>query len=156
MKSAVKEASTERRELILESFVPYRVVALGHAISKRLSQVYDDENIAIPEWRVLAVISQAERVAARDVARMTPMDKMAVSRAVASLEAKGFVLRETDPEDRRVNALSLSPSGRALFDRIAVLALEVEDDLLNALTPDQRRIFETALSKLEETASEHE
>lgn len=154
MSNAAQEAALKRRHLILENFVPYRIVALGHGISGRLARVYENENITIPEWRVLAVISQAERVAARDVTRMTPMDKMAVSRAVASLETKGFVLRETDSADRRVNTLSLSSSGRALFERIEALALEVEDDLLRVLTPEERRIFDTALAKLETAASE--
>lgn len=154
MSSTAQKAALKRRQLILEEFVPYRIVSLGHAISGRLARVYENENITIPEWRVLAVISQAERVAARDVTRMTPMDKMAVSRAVASLEAKGFVLRETDSQDRRVNTLSLSSSGRALFERIEALALEVEDDLLSVLTPDERRVFDAALAKLETAATE--
>ncbi|MEL7488552.1 MAG: helix-turn-helix domain-containing protein, partial [Pseudomonadota bacterium] len=67
---------------------PYRMVALGHAFGRRLSAVYDGENISVVEWRVLAVIGQQTAMAARDVVRQTPMDKMAVSRAVASLEGK--------------------------------------------------------------------
>ena len=133
---------------VLEDFTPYRIVALGHGISKQLAAVYDDENITIPEWRVLAVIAQASSVAARDVVRKTPMDKMSVSRAVTGLEQKGLVRRASDPNDRRVAAMSLSPEGRALFDRIAALALSFEQDLLSALTPAQARNFAEALDKL--------
>lgn len=140
----------KKRGFVLEHFAPYRIVALGHAISDRLSRVYADENITVPEWRVLAVISQAESLAARDVVRRTPMDKMMVSRAVASLEDKNLVSRAPDENDRRVNMLSLSVSGRALFDRIAALALKFEDELVSALSPDERAAFEMALLKLEE------
>ena len=143
----------KKRTLVLESFTPDRIVALGHAISGKLAGTYRDENITIPEWRVLAVISQAERVAARDVVRRTPMDKMTVSRAVVSLELKGFVKREPDPQDRRVSALLLSNEGRALFDRIAALALDFEDALLAGLEPEEAEMFRAVLAKLEHRAN---
>ena len=114
-----------------------------------MSRVYADENLTVPEWRVLAVVSQADRLAARDVVRRTPMDKMTVSRAVASLEAKGFVARATDRKDRRVSMLSLSASGRARFERVAARARDAEAALLAVLNPAERAAFESALAKLE-------
>ncbi|MEM9617735.1 MAG: MarR family transcriptional regulator [Pseudomonadota bacterium] len=151
---ARKPRSGKARPFILEEFAPYRIVALGHAISGRLAQAYRDENLTIPEWRVLAVISQAEKVAARDVVSRTPMDKMTVSRAVASLEAKGFVARAVSETDRRVSMVSLSKEGRALFDRVAALAVEFEDEMLSALAPDERVALIDTLKKLENAAVE--
>lgn len=139
--------------LILADFLPYRIVALGHLISRRLSAAYEAENLTIPEWRVLAVISQADAMAARDVVALTPMDKMAVSRAVASLEAKGLVLRQADARDRRVYALVLSQEGRAMFDRVARLARAYEDRLLAVLSVEDRAAFNAALSRLEAGAN---
>ena len=153
MPAASPSAPTKARRLVLDSFTPYRIVALGHAISGRLSKTYADENITIPEWRVLAVISQADSLAARDVVGRTPMDKMSVSRVVASLEAKDLVLRTPDQHDRRVNMLSLSSAGRALFERIEALALQFEDELLAALSPRELAAFETVMQKLEDRAS---
>lgn len=144
----------KRRAFVLGNFTPYRIVALGHAISGRLAQAYRDENLTIPEWRVLAVISQADAVAARDVVCKTPMDKMTVSRAVASLEAKGFVARAVSDADRRVSMLSLSKEGRALFDRVSALALDYEDALLATLEPEEAAAFRSVLEKLEVRISE--
>lgn len=141
-----------KRKLVLDQFAPYRIVALGHAISGRLARAYRDENITIPEWRVLAVIGEASEVAARDVVKRTPMDKMTVSRAVASLEQKGFVKRAPHKDDRRVSMLSLAPEGRKVFDRIATLALSFEDDLMATLEPEEAAAFRLALEKLEERA----
>ncbi len=145
----------KKRKLILEEFAPYRIVALGHAISGRLARAYRDENITIPEWRVLAVIGEAAQVAARDVVQRTPMDKMTVSRAVASLEQKGFVRRAPDPDDKRVSTLALSAEGRSLFDRVAAMALEFEDDLLAMLGADEAAAFLMVLAKLEARAMEN-
>lgn len=143
---------TMSQRLILHDFLPYRVVVLGDRLSRMLARAYADEGVTIPEWRVLAVISQEERMAARDVVALTPLDKMAVSRAVTSLESKGLVLRNEDKGDRRVAILALSPRGRAAFDRIAMLALDFEQRLLNELSPDERRHLDGALARLERFA----
>lgn len=146
----------KKHDFVLDEFAPYRIVALGHAISGRLAQAYRDENLTIPEWRVLAVISQAREVAARDVVSRTPMDKMTVSRAVASLEAKGFVARAVSETDRRVSMLSLSKEGRVLFDRVAALALDFEDELMATLEPEEAAAFRMVLEKLEVQAGKVE
>lgn len=148
-----KAANDEAPDLVLERFTPYRIVALGHAISMRLAEAYRDEDVTIAEWRVLAVIAQAARVAARDVVKRTPMDKMTVSRTVSRLEDKGLVKREIDPRDKRVGALSLTPAGRAVFDRIAGLAMAYEESLLSALSLSERKAFVGALEMLQRHAS---
>ncbi|GAB4520233.1 MAG: MarR family transcriptional regulator [Amphiplicatus sp.] len=150
--SEASQLAEESPRLVLSEFLPYRIVALGHLLSRRLGRAYADENLAIPEWRVLAVVSQAEAMAARDVTAMTPMDKMAVSRAVASLEGKGLVLRKPDPSDRRVSMLYLSAKGRALFARVARLALDFEARLMEALDEGEARALRAALDKLDARA----
>lgn len=142
------------RTLVLDQFTPYRIVSLGHMLSGKLARAYADENITIPEWRVLAVVAQAQSLAARDVVRLTPMDKMSVSRAIASLEQKKFAKRSVSTSDRRVNMIALTPEGRALFDKIAALALTVEDELLGELSAAERKTFIATLEKLEAAADD--
>lgn len=139
------------RALILSRFAPYRIVALGHAMGDRLARAYADESVSINEWRVLAVIAQSETIAARDVVRLTPMDKMTVSRTVAGLETKGLAERSVDARDRRVNMLALTQEGRALYARIALLALDYEEEILSALTVDDRENLDRILSILTKT-----
>ncbi|MBY0423067.1 MAG: MarR family transcriptional regulator [Parvularculaceae bacterium] len=138
---------------VLSEFLPYRIVSLGDRLSRALGGAYADEGVSIPEWRVLAVISQQPRMAARDVVAMTPLDKMAVSRAVAALEEKGLVRRTEDPDDRRVAILSLSPEGRVVFNRIAALALDFERRLLDDLSVDEQKRLRAALAQLEAALS---
>ena len=138
----------DRQQFNLDAFTPYRMVVLGRLMSEELGAAYAGEGLSIPEWRVLAVVSQAPAVAARDVAARTPMDKMAVSRAVASLEKKNWI-RRSPTADRRVNALELTDAGRAVFDRVARLALDFEQRILNALPSDKAEGFFEALAILE-------
>ena len=154
MSQSAKRDEENQRTLILDQFTPYRIAVLSHAISGQLANAYASENITIPEWRVLAGVAQAKALAARDVVRMTPMDKMTVSRAVASLEDKGLVERTASVSDKRVSMLFLSKAGRALFERIAEMALDFEDSLLSGLSQQERNAFNATVQKLEQRAND--
>ncbi len=151
--SEAERIDGEAGGFVLAEFTPYRIVVLGHAVSRALSAAYRGDDLTISEWRVLAVVAQDAAMAARDVVAMTPMDKMAVSRAVSSLERKGLVERGAAAGDRRVAALGLTERGRALFDRIAAVAVSYERDLLSVLEPDEARVFDRAMRKLERYAT---
>ena len=148
-------------DFVLAGFTPYRIVALGDAFARALSRQYKDADITTPEWRVLAVIGGApgeegggSGMAARDVVSRTPLDKMAVSRAITSLEDKGLILRRGDPDDRRVTKIVMSCDGRVLFDRIVRIAVALEQSLLSVLSVQERSDFLTMLSRLEVRALE--
>lgn len=144
----MSEVAGEEPRFELSAFAPYRIAVLGREISERLGAAYAGEGVTIPEWRVLAAVAQAPSVAARDVVARTPMDKMAVSRSVASLEEKGLIAR-APTTDKRVSALRLTRRGRAVFDRIAGIALDFEASLMSHLNADERRIFFDSLRRLE-------
>ena len=76
------------------------------------------------------------------------MDKVQVSRAVASLIATRRIRRSSDSKDGRVTRLSLTRTGRKIYDEIVPLALELEALLLSALTADERGILDRLLTKL--------
>ncbi len=147
----MSEAAARRTALTLAHFTPYRIVVLGQRMSEQLGAAYRDQGLTIPEWRVLAAISQAPTVAARDVAFITPMDKMAVSRAVASLEGKGLILR-VQSKDRRMASLRLTSKGESVYEKVAAIALDYEEKLLCRLDLADRRAFLKGLSCLETIA----
>ena len=139
---------SNRSRLKLAEFTPYRIVALGRRMSEELGEAYRSEGLSIPEWRVIAAVAQAPSVAARDVVAMTPMDKMAVSRAVSSLESKCLIERQK-AEDRRVAALRLTAKGEIVYQRVAAIALLYEDELLRRLPSSEREAFLNGLSAIE-------
>ncbi len=53
-------------------------------------------------------------------------DVMMTSQVVRTLEAKGYLMRQTDPMDARVKLLSITPAGLALVN-LAIKAVEAVD-----------------------------
>ena len=137
------------RVLELERFLPYRLSVLTNRVSGAIAREYSARfGLNIPEWRVMAVLGEAAGLSAGEVAARTAMDKVQVSRAVASLVALKRVQRRSDLGDGRVARLSLTEKGRAVYDEIVPLALSLEDVLLQALTLEERASLDRVLTKL--------
>jgi DNA-binding MarR family transcriptional regulator len=139
-----------RDTLDLEHFLPYRLSVLSNRISQDIARLYAERfALGITEWRVLAVLGRHHDISAREVAERTAMDKVAVSRAIASLLDAGRIERETHGDDRRRSRLRLSPAGRAIYDEVAPLALAYQRRLLEGLAGDERAALDRLLSRLE-------
>lgn len=140
---------SEAAELHLEHFLPYRLSVLTNRVSDAIARHYSERfNLSVPEWRVMAVLGGTSNLSAGEVALRTAMDKVQVSRAVASLIAARRVQRQFDAQDRRITRLSLTAKGRAIYDEIVPLALHLEAVLLSALSPEEKSQLDKLLEKL--------
>jgi len=136
--------------MALERFLPYRLSVLSNTVSRAISREYQQQfGLSIPQWRVMAVLGRFPDLSANEVAEKTAMDKVMVSRAVASLLDDGRLERQTDPRDRRRSVLRLSAEGRAIYRRIVPQALGYEARLLQALSPAERAALDRILDRLQ-------
>ena len=140
----------EAATLDLEHFLPYRLSLLSNRISQTIADLYAERfGIGVTEWRVIAVLGRYAGLSANEVAERTAMDKVAVSRSVASLLEKGLLLRALDGADRRRSLLRLSRNGQRLHAQVAPLALDIERRLLEQLDADDRRHLARMLDALD-------
>jgi DNA-binding MarR family transcriptional regulator len=141
--------TTDTVALDLAHFVPYRLSVLSNRVSSAIARTYADRfDLTIPEWRCIAVLGGAPGLSAGDVAQRTAMDKVQVSRAIARLVENKRVQRVVDASDGRVARLSLTAKGRAIYDEVAPLALELEAKFLDALSPAERASLDRIMTKL--------
>ena len=135
--------------LELENFLPYRLSVLAQIVSESLHDLYAGPyGLSVTQWRVMAALGRFAPLTASEVGQRIVMDKVAVSRAVASLMKRGLVERATDRDDRRRASLELSTQGKAVHARIVPLALKYEDRLYQALTPAERQVFNRLSDRL--------
>jgi DNA-binding MarR family transcriptional regulator len=135
----------------LEKFVPYQLSIVSNTVSEEIAREYRERfDLGTTEWRVMAVLARhdGEGLSARAVARLTAMDKVAISRALARLVAKGRVLRRTHRGDKRRSVLRLSAAGWRIHDAVAPLARRHEREFLERLDDGERRSLAQILDKL--------
>jgi DNA-binding MarR family transcriptional regulator len=140
---------TEHAHLELEHFLPYRLSVLSNRISQEIAGLYAERfALNVTEWRLLAVLGRYPDLTATELVERTAMDKVAVSRAVASLIADGRLTRKVDGEDRRRARLRLSARGYRIYDQVAPLALAYHERLLAGLETGEREALEALLGRL--------
>ncbi len=110
--------------------------------------------LGLSEWRVLAVLHGHPGSAASEIAQRTGLDKMSVSRALASLEAAGRVVRRPDPDDGRRALATLTPAGRALYRDLRGPARERERAVTGALSAAERRQLMALVHRMTESVLE--
>jgi len=142
-------ASSGRRDLRLNSFLPYVLANLAERVSSSLSHIYADEfQLTIPEWRVIANLAEHGTLNARQIVDFTTMEKSKVSRAVSNLSARGLVSQQRAQGDSRAKDLALTGAGKALYRSIVPRVLAWERELLEELSPGEYRDLMYALEKL--------
>lgn len=152
--SAATRATGEAKErgarpFRLEAFLPYLLSVAANRVSGLVARRYEDAfGITIPEWRCLAVIGEGEPISASGIVERTAMDKVKVSRALASLQAKGLVRRAPHPVDGRLALISFTPRGRTVYERIVPLALETEREVLAGWSVAEERALRAGLLRL--------
>ncbi len=78
------------------------------------------------------------RLAAGDIAKLTLVTAGAVSQRVARAQREGLVRRDRPGPDGRTVLVSLTGAGHALIERSVEGLLRHEEDLLGALSVDER------------------
>lgn len=135
--------------LELPRFLPYRLSVLSNLVSGAIAAGYSQRfGLGIPEWRVMAVLAIEPGLSAAEVASRTAMDKVAVSRAVATLLRTGRLERVRSPSDRRRSELRLSAAGRSVYADIVPVALDYEARLVGALDDADRIALDRIWSRL--------
>jgi DNA-binding MarR family transcriptional regulator len=126
----------------------------ANEVSRLVARAYEDRfGITIPQWRILANLAERGPLTPLAVGRCTVMDKVTVSRAAQGLVERGLLERRANGADGRSHLLVMSPAGAALYEVVAPLAMEFEQTLLDAWSPDDVQRLHLQLRLLQETAA---
>lgn len=118
----------------LNTFLPYQLAVAAAHVSKGFAALYQAEfGLSIPEWRVLAHLSQSGTVSVREIQARVDMDKSKVSRAASRLESAGLIEKRAHSTDKRLLEMTLTTTGRALMARILPIATAYEHRVMAEL-----------------------
>ena len=133
----------------LEEFLPYRLSVAANRVSRLFARRYSEAyGLSIPEWRVLAMIGRFGTLSPSAVGEWTAMDKVKVSRAAASLVARGLLRQTQDPRDGRGRLLHLTRKGATVYQGVVPLACELEEQLAEGMSRTEWSNLLKALDKL--------
>ena len=131
------------------SHIPYRILLLGKMIDRVTAQhVRDTAQLSLAEWRVLTHVQMIGKCSAAEVASVAYSDRAEGSRAVGSLEKRGFVQREANPRNRKSSLVSLTEAGKAVHTAIRGARGKFYEQWLTDLSDAERAAFNASLEKV--------
>lgn len=131
----------------IRSHVVFRM-ALFATITDRAGKhsFAQDFGLSLREYRILAVIAYMQPVSLSDLVAETVLDAGQVSRNVAKLVDDGLLAREGGAT--RGGLLSLTQTGRALYERALARGDALNDEMTVDLSTEERAALSRALDIL--------
>ena len=136
--------------LQLDAFIPYRLSFTSGLVSDTIAAIYESMfQLTIPEWRILAWVSEKDGITQQEICALTRMGKVTVSRAAISLTKRGLLRSSPNPDDRRSHLLVLSEEGRKLYASIAPKALQIERQIFQSFDKEELARFVSMLRRID-------
>jgi DNA-binding MarR family transcriptional regulator len=124
------------------------VAAIRHAVKAQVLIRVEPLGLSPLQFWVLVGVLESPAASQAALARRLRFDEPTVSRVVAALAGRGWVLARRDAADRRRVLLGLTPSGRTLALTLAPIAAEVRRSVEAPLEPAERERVRDALARI--------
>jgi DNA-binding MarR family transcriptional regulator len=140
----------------IRDLLSYRLHVVANLLSRGAELRYRREfGVSLWEWRTIALLGGAnEPLSLNHLAHAAGIHKSQMSRVVSGLTQRRIVVRDANSQDGRGVHLTLSKSGRKLYEGLIEAAAERDQAFRRCLTRDEKLAFESALAKLAGRARE--
>ena len=121
-----------------------------HATLHKLTARLADLDLPAADINVLANMADGEGRTVGALATATATKPSTLTSLLDRLAKRGYVVRQSDPADRRSYVVSLTPDGLAAAQRAAAAIADLERHALATVTPAQRAGFYAVIDALTE------
>jgi DNA-binding MarR family transcriptional regulator len=140
----------QRAAPTIKDLLSYRLHTVANLLSRGAEMRYRrDFGVSLWEWRTVALLGGAEQaLSLLELASAAGVDKSQMSRVVSGLARRRLVRRGADAEDGRGVRLTLSATGRRLYEGLIRAAAERNAAFLGCLSQKELAALEAAMAKL--------
>jgi DNA-binding MarR family transcriptional regulator len=129
----------------LESHLGYWLRFVSNHVSHAFSLRLESRDVTVAEWVVLRDLYDHAEVVPSELAVRLGMTRGAISKLADRLTGKALVTRTASGNDRRFQALALTPQGRQLVPLLSALADQNDAAFFGHLSPDERANVEDVM-----------
>ncbi|SHI19118.1 MarR family winged helix-turn-helix transcriptional regulator [Ferrimonas marina] len=129
---------------------------LAHSLKRQTHQQIEQMDLAIAPMhvRVMKIIDGSAPCTANDVVQFLNRDKAQVTRLLKTLIEQDLLQREPNPNDKRSQLLTVTESGAALMQRMAVVDATTYQTMTKGLSADELDAFHRIADQMAQNLAE--
>ena len=147
------EEETRHEEVLwLRDFLFYRIPVLASHLLRETSLVCSKQKptLTTAQWRIISVLANRPSLLATEISRITMLDEVAVSRALALLARRGFVQKKKNRQDKRAREVSLTPAGWRYYGAVMPRMREQNEIIRGTLSKGELSTLYMALDRIDD------
>ncbi len=116
----------------------YAVGRVSQGIQREMRKRLAPWNLSVPDYTTLSVLERRPGLSNAQLSRRALITPQSMFEVLASLERRGLVEREVDPQHGRIRLAALTPSGRATLRKAAPSIAQMQEEMLADVPPHER------------------
>ncbi|AYE87842.1 MAG: MarR family transcriptional regulator [Sulfitobacter sp.] len=145
---ATSDKDTGQEGGFVSDYLLYLLAAASDVASAQFHAQVRKAGLRVPEWRVLACLSDTDGAMITQLARQALAEQSRLTRIIAQMEERGLLIRRSDPADGRRVRVYLTDAGRALAAELVPQARRHEAALIEMLKGNEGAQLKPALKSL--------
>ncbi len=132
-----------------EETVDYHIKSAWHAISRMYNQQAVEEGFTTAIGFVLININSKEGTPATKIAPMIGLETRSLTRMLKTMEEKGLVYKEADPNDKRSVRIFLTEEGKAKKERSINTIMDFNQQIREVVSENDLKTFFGVFDKIQ-------
>ncbi|GAA0236411.1 Multiple antibiotic resistance protein MarR [Methylorubrum aminovorans] len=121
---------------------------VAQLIQQRIDNEIGDSGLTRLSWMAAAHVEDSPGLTIGDLAGRLEVGRATTGQLVDRMVKGGWVERSPSPSDRRLQIVTVTPKTRAMLDELAPRQSALEDEILQDLSPDERRVLLVLLERI--------
>ena len=117
------------------------------ATMRRFKRFADAHNLTLPQWRVLRALADGEPLDAGTLCQRCVILPPSLTRILRALAERQLIAPVPGPDARR-HIVTITPAGRALFERLVVQSEGTRHEIEAAFGPERMQLLLDMLNQL--------
>jgi DNA-binding MarR family transcriptional regulator len=146
-----------RRDVLwLRDFLFYRIPVAASYLLRETSLICAKQKppLTTAQWRIISILANHPSLLATEISRISMLDEVAVSRALALLARRGLVQKKKNRQDKRAREVSLTPAGWRYYGAIMPRMREQNEIVRGLFNQAQLHALYQALDRIDDLFKE--
>jgi len=144
--SPAKKNSSEKH--FIDDYLAYLLARASQAVSSEFRSCLSSAGVSVIEWRVLSTLYDHPEISVGQLSAIVLCKQPTLSKAIDRMEAKGWITRSLNYQDRRMIVVTVAKPGSKITASLLSKAKELEDDELDGFSKKEILALKTVLRKI--------